>query len=48
LLTAKDMKKKIAVLALCAVVFALCSFAEAQQTGKVARIGFPGCKHCFR
>jgi putative ABC transport system substrate-binding protein len=36
----KDMKKKITVLTLCALLFALCSFAEAQQTGKVPRIGF--------
>src|SRR4030095_12725389 len=34
------MKKKIAVLILCAMLFALCSFAEAQQTGKIFRIGF--------
>jgi ABC-type uncharacterized transport system substrate-binding protein len=40
LLTAKDMKKKIAVLILCAILFALCSFAEAQQPGKIFRIGF--------
>jgi ABC-type uncharacterized transport system substrate-binding protein len=34
------MKKKIAVLILCAMLFALCGSAEAQQVGKVARIGF--------
>jgi ABC-type uncharacterized transport system substrate-binding protein len=34
------MKKKIAVLTLCAMLFALCSFAHAQQTGKIFRIGF--------
>jgi len=34
------MKKKIAVLVLCALLFALCSFADAQQTGKIFRIGF--------
>jgi len=34
------MKKKITVLTLCAMLFALCSFAEAQQPGKVFRIGF--------
>ena len=34
------MKKKIAVLTLCAMLFALCSAAEAQQTGKIFRIGF--------
>ena len=34
------MKKKITVLALCAMLFALCSFADAQQTGKIFRIGF--------
>ena len=34
------MKKKIAVLILCAMLFALCRSAEAQQVGKVARIGF--------
>src|SRR5258707_13952362 len=40
LLTAKDMKRKIAVLTLCAMLFAFCSFAHAQQTGKIFRIGF--------
>ena len=34
------MKKKITVLTLCALLFALCSFADAQQTGKIFRIGF--------
>jgi len=34
------MKKKISVLILCAMLFALCSLAEAQQTGKIFRIGF--------
>jgi ABC-type uncharacterized transport system substrate-binding protein len=34
------MKKKIAVLVLCAMLFALCGSAEAQQTGKIFRIGF--------
>jgi putative tryptophan/tyrosine transport system substrate-binding protein len=36
------MKKKITVLTLCAMLFALCSSAEAQQAGKVPRIGFLG------
>jgi len=34
------MKKKIAVLALCAIFFALASSTPAQQTGKIFRIGF--------
>src|SRR5215510_8998922 len=34
------MKKKITVLTLCAMLFSLCSSANAQQTGKVFRIGF--------
>jgi putative ABC transport system substrate-binding protein len=34
------MKTKITVLALCALLFALCASAEAQQAGKVPRIGF--------
>jgi len=34
------MKQKISGFTLCALLFALCSFAVAQQTGKVARIGF--------
>jgi putative ABC transport system substrate-binding protein len=34
------MKKKITVLTLCAMLFAFCLSAEAQQTGKVHRIGF--------
>jgi putative tryptophan/tyrosine transport system substrate-binding protein len=38
--TEKYMKKKITLLTLCAMLFALCSFAQAQQVGKVARIGY--------
>jgi ABC-type uncharacterized transport system substrate-binding protein len=34
------MRKKISLLALCAMLFALCSFADAQQTGKIYRIGY--------
>ena len=34
------MKKKIKPLTLCAMLFALCFSAEAQQAGKVPRIGF--------
>ena len=34
------MKKKIAVLTLCAMLLALCDSADAQQTGKIFRIGF--------
>ena len=34
------MKKKITVLTLCALLFALCSSAEAQQPKKVPRIGY--------
>ena len=34
------MKKKITTLGLCAVLFALCLPADAQQAGKVPRIGF--------
>ena len=32
--------EKSSILALCVMLFALCSFADAQQTGKVSRIGF--------
>ena len=35
-----DMKKRITVLILCALLFALCSHAEAQQQGKVPKIGW--------
>jgi putative tryptophan/tyrosine transport system substrate-binding protein len=35
----KIMKKKITSLTLCAVLLALCSYTEAQQTGKIPRIG---------
>jgi ABC-type uncharacterized transport system substrate-binding protein len=35
----KDMKRKITVLALCAILFALCSSAQAQQPKKDPRIG---------
>jgi hypothetical protein len=34
------MKKKIAFLILCAILFAVCGSGDAQQTGKVFRIGF--------
>ena len=34
------MKRKIINLALCAVLFALCSSAEAQQPKKIAKVGF--------
>src|SRR5215468_634354 len=34
------MKKKITVLTLCAMLFALCVSADAQQPGKIFRIGF--------
>jgi len=34
------MKKKITIFALCSLLFALCSYAVAQQPGKVFRIGF--------
>ena len=34
------MRRKVFGLALCAMLFALCSSADAQQTGKIFRIGF--------
>jgi hypothetical protein len=36
----KGMKKKVTVLSLCAVLFATCWPIQAQQPGKVFRIGF--------
>jgi putative ABC transport system substrate-binding protein len=36
----KDMKKKITVLTLCAMLFALCLPVEAQQPTKIPRIGY--------
>jgi len=36
----KNMKRKITVFTLCAMLFALCGSVEAQQTGKLFRIGF--------
>src|SRR5215468_4921085 len=36
----RRMKRKITVLALIAILFALCGSVDAQQTGKVPRIGF--------
>jgi ABC-type uncharacterized transport system substrate-binding protein len=36
----KTMKKKVTVLSLCAVLFAPCWPIQAQQTGKIFRIGF--------
>jgi ABC-type uncharacterized transport system substrate-binding protein len=40
--TEKDMKKKLTVLTLCAMIFALCYSAWAQQPKKIPRIGFLG------
>jgi putative ABC transport system substrate-binding protein len=34
------MKRKITIITLCAMLFALCSFAQAQQPTKVPRIGY--------
>src|SRR5262245_21089359 len=34
------MKRKITVFGLCTMLFALCGSVEAQQTGKIFRIGF--------
>src|SRR4249919_102645 len=34
------MKRKITVVALCAMLFALCGSVDAQQTGKIFRIGY--------
>jgi len=34
------MKKKVTILALCAMLFAVCPPAEAQQPAKVPRIGY--------
>jgi len=39
LLTAKDIKKRIAILTLSVMLFALCGSVGAQQTGKVYRVG---------
>jgi hypothetical protein len=36
----KDMKIKITVLTLCAMLFAFCLPVEAQQQAKLARIGY--------
>jgi putative ABC transport system substrate-binding protein len=36
----KNMKRKITVFTLCAMLFALCGSVDAQQTGKIFRIGF--------
>jgi ABC-type uncharacterized transport system substrate-binding protein len=36
----KNMKKKLTILTLCALLFALSLSADAQQTGKILRIGF--------
>src|SRR6266446_722043 len=36
----KDMKKKITALTLCAMLLAVCVSANAQQPGKVPKIGF--------
>jgi len=48
LLTSKDMKRKIATLALCAIFFALCGSAEAQQPTKIPRIGYLGVNRTNR
>jgi hypothetical protein len=36
----KDLKGKISILALCAMLFALCLSVEAQQPKKISRIGY--------
>src|SRR5262249_19836580 len=36
----RNMKRKITVLTLCVMLFALCFSADAQQTGKIFRIGY--------
>jgi hypothetical protein len=36
----ENMKRKITVLILAALLFALCGSVDAQQTGKVFRVGF--------
>ena len=36
----KNMQRKITVFALCAMLFALCGSVDAQQPGKVFRIGY--------
>jgi putative ABC transport system substrate-binding protein len=36
----KGMKKTITMLSFCAILFALCVLAEAQQSGKIVHIGF--------
>ena len=41
------MKAKILVYALPALILAIIHLAEAQQTGKVPRIGFLGSKQCL-
>jgi putative ABC transport system substrate-binding protein len=41
----KNMKKEITVLTLCILLFALCFSAEAQQPGKIPRIGFVAGTH---
>ena len=38
----KDMKRKVSVLTLCAMIFALCVAAQAQQPKKISRIGYIG------
>jgi putative tryptophan/tyrosine transport system substrate-binding protein len=41
------MKEKITIFTLCAMLFALCASADAQQTGKVPRIGYLGGATAF-
>jgi putative ABC transport system substrate-binding protein len=40
----KDMKKKITVLTVCAVLLTLCFCAEAQESPKIPKIGFLGAR----
>ena len=42
------MKTKITVLTLCAMLFALCASAEAQQPTKIPRIGYLNAGLPFR
>ena len=41
----QNMKRKITVLTLCALLFTLCLPAEAQQATKIPRIGFVAGTH---
>jgi hypothetical protein len=43
----KPVKKNFLLFVLSTLLLTIAQLADAQQAGKITRIGFLGCKHCF-